>query len=98
MYSQQSLMAEDVSLEAAILRATLLVFEDLVYDLNDHWVISGLGHNYGLDSDSIKKAAVLHFNGNMKPWLELGIPKYKGIWWNYVNPENSFLSDCNVNQ
>ncbi|CAI9097136.1 OLC1v1033480C3 [Oldenlandia corymbosa var. corymbosa] len=94
----KSLMAEDASLEAAILRATLLVFEGLVYDLNDQWVISGLGYNYGLDSDSIKKAAVLHFNGNMKPWLELGIPKYKGFWRNFVNSENSFLSACNVNQ
>lgn len=91
-------MAEDASMEAAILRATLLVFQGLVYELDDHWVLSGLGYNYGLDAEIIKKAAVLHFNGNMKPWLELGIPKYKGFWRKFMNPENSFLSDCNVNQ
>jgi alpha-1,4-galacturonosyltransferase len=76
----------------------LLTFQGLVYALDDSWVLSGLGYNYGLDTESVKKAAVLHFNGNMKPWLELGIPKYKGFWRNFLISESSFLSDCNVNQ
>ncbi|XP_027176489.1 probable galacturonosyltransferase 7 isoform X1 [Coffea eugenioides] len=84
--------------EAAAVPATLLTFQGLVYDLDDNWVLSGLGYNYGLDPEIVKKAAVLHFNGNMKPWLELGIPKYKGFWRNFLNPENTFLSNCNANQ
>lgn len=55
-----------------------LGFQDLVHALDDIWALSGLGHDYGLDIKAIKKAAVLHFNGNMKPWIELGIPKYRG--------------------
>ncbi|XP_052173452.1 probable galacturonosyltransferase 7 isoform X2 [Diospyros lotus] len=83
--------------QAAALRASLFAFQGLVHALDDTWVLSGLGHDYSLDTESIQKAAVLHYNGNMKPWIEMGIPKYKGYWRTFVNRENHFLSDCNVN-
>lgn len=82
--------------EAAASRASLLTFQDLVYPLDDTWVLSGLGHEYGLDIHSVKDFAVLHYNGNMKPWLELGIPKYRSLWLKFLNREDQFLSDCNV--
>ncbi|KAA8517584.1 hypothetical protein F0562_017786 [Nyssa sinensis] len=98
----QRLVQEQLSMggglsEAITLRASLLTFQGLVHALDDAWVLSGLGHDYGLDIQGINKAAVLHFNGNMKPWLELGIPKYKGYWRKFLNLENHFFSDCNVN-
>lgn len=75
----------------------MLTFQGLLFALDDSWVLSGLGHNYGITNEEINKAAVLHFNGNMKPWLELGIPKYKSHWRKFLNHENRFLTDCNVN-
>ncbi|KAJ8423951.1 hypothetical protein Cgig2_008819 [Carnegiea gigantea] len=57
--------------EAAASSATLLTFQDQVYALDHKWVQSGLGHDYGLDIQEIRNSAVLHYNGNMKPWLEL---------------------------
>ncbi|XP_012487123.1 probable galacturonosyltransferase 7 isoform X2 [Gossypium raimondii] len=83
--------------EGSAALASLLTFQDLIYALDNDWVLSGLGHDYGLSTQSIKKAAVLHYNGNMKPWLELGIPKYKVYWRKFLNPENQFLNECNVN-
>lgn len=83
--------------EESALLASLLTFQDLIYALDGAWVVSGLGHDYGLDIQGIKKAAVLHYNGNMKPWLDLGIPKYKVYWKKFLNQENQFLSECNVN-
>lgn len=88
---------EDGISEAVTLRASLLTFQGLVHILDDTWMLSGLGHNYGLNDEIIKKAAVLHFNGNMKPWLELGIANYSGYWRKFLNRENQLLSDCNVN-
>ncbi|XP_010693010.2 probable galacturonosyltransferase 7 isoform X1 [Beta vulgaris subsp. vulgaris] len=82
--------------EAAASMASLLAFQDLVYALDDMWVLSGLGHDYGLNLQSINKFAVLHYNGNMKPWLELGIPKYRSLWFKYLNRQDQLLSDCNV--
>ncbi|KAL8038872.1 hypothetical protein ABFX02_10G000100 [Erythranthe guttata] len=84
--------------ETSTLSASLLTFEGLVYGLEDSWMVSGLGYNYGVDLESIETAAVLHFDGSMKPWLELGIPKYKSFWRKFLNPQNQLLNDCNVNQ
>lgn len=81
----------------AALRATLLSFQGLVYALDNGWVFSGLGHKYHLDAHAIKGAAVLHFNGNMKPWLELGIPKYRKYWKKFLNLDEQYLTECNVN-
>ncbi|KAE8728124.1 putative galacturonosyltransferase 7 [Hibiscus syriacus] len=82
--------------ESSVL-ASMLTFQDLIYALDSEWIISGLGHDYGISIQSIKKASVLHYNGNMKPWLELGIPKYKVYWKKFLNRENHFLNECNVN-
>ncbi|XP_051130592.1 probable galacturonosyltransferase 7 isoform X2 [Andrographis paniculata] len=84
--------------ETATLRAGLLTFQGLVYALEDSWMLSGLGHNYSVDAKAIKSAAVLHFDGSMKPWLEISIPKYRRIWRKFLDPQNQFLNDCNVNQ
>ncbi|XP_057513969.1 probable galacturonosyltransferase 7 isoform X2 [Actinidia eriantha] len=94
---QEYLSAGEELFQAATVRASLLTFQDLVHPLDDTWMLSGLGHDYGLDIETIKKAAVLHFNGNMKPWIDLGIPKYRGYWKMFLNRDNQFLSDCNVN-
>ncbi|XVE84286.1 hypothetical protein DITRI_Ditri17bG0000700 [Diplodiscus trichospermus] len=81
-------LEKEVSMKnGSTLLASLLTFQDLIYALDDVWVLSGLGHDYGLSIQSIKRAAVLHYNGNMKPWLELGIPKYKG-WLKELCAEN----------
>lgn len=85
------------SSEVVALHASLLSFQDLIYALDGTWLLSGLGHDYGIDIQAISKAAVLHYNGNMKPWLELGIPKYRGYWKKYLNRDDQFLSQCNVN-
>ena len=82
--------------EAAASSATLLTFQDQVYALDHKWVQSGLGHDYGLDIQEIRNSAVLHYNGNMKPWLELGIPKYRSLWVKFLNREDQCLSECNV--
>ncbi|KAK9070033.1 hypothetical protein SSX86_010432 [Deinandra increscens subsp. villosa] len=83
--------------ETTTLGATMLTFQGLLFALDDKWMLSGLGHNYDITTDAINKAAVLHFNGNMKPWLELGIPKYKNHWRKFLSHKNRFLTDCNVN-
>ncbi|KAI7745058.1 hypothetical protein M8C21_034024 [Ambrosia artemisiifolia] len=92
----QSLVQQHLT-ETTTLGATMLTFQGLLMPLDEKWVLSGLGHNYGVTNEAINKAAVLHFNGNMKPWLELGIPNYKAHWRKYLNAENRFLTDCNVN-
>ncbi|XP_047977173.1 probable galacturonosyltransferase 7 isoform X4 [Salvia hispanica] len=83
--------------ETTGLSAGLLTFDSLVYPLEDSWILPGLGYNYGIDLEDLKTAAILHFDGSMKPWLDLGIPRYKRYWRKFLDPQNQFLSDCNVN-
>ncbi|KAG2686263.1 hypothetical protein I3843_10G159600 [Carya illinoinensis] len=93
----REMTTHEESIEAVALRASLLSFEGLIYAIDGGWILSGLGHDYGIDIEAISKAAILHYNGNMKPWLELGIPKYKHYWKKFLSREDQFLSECNVN-
>ncbi|KAK4799556.1 hypothetical protein SAY86_024921 [Trapa natans] len=92
----QQLKSVEGSAESAALGATLLTFQDQIYALDNSWMLTGLGHDYGLKLSDVKSAAVLHYNGNMKPWLELGIRKYKHYWKRFLNWEEQILSDCNI--
>ncbi|KAF0925382.1 hypothetical protein E2562_016639 [Oryza meyeriana var. granulata] len=87
----------EASWRAAVLPAGLLVFQNLVHPIEAQWIQSGLGHDYGVNHGAIKKAGVLHYNGNMKPWLELGIPRYRKYWKRYLPRDDPFMIDCNVN-
>ncbi|CAL4901350.1 unnamed protein product [Urochloa decumbens] len=87
----------EASWRSATLPAGLLAFQDLVHPIEGHWVQFRLGHDYGLTHGAIKKAAILHYNGNMKPWLELGIRRYRKYWKRYLPRDDAFMMDCNVN-
>ncbi|TKY65615.1 galacturonosyltransferase 7 [Spatholobus suberectus] len=93
----KELTMQEGSTEAIAWRASLLAFENKVYPLNESWVVSGLGHDYTIYTQPIKSAPVLHYNGKMKPWLDLGIPQYKSYWKKFLNKEDQLLSECNVN-
>ncbi|KAF8093048.1 hypothetical protein N665_0392s0020 [Sinapis alba] len=96
-FYKQQMNGGGISREAVALQASLLTFQDKIYALDDKWALSGLGYDYYINTQTIKNAATLHYNGNMKPWLELGIPQYKNYWRKHLNREDRFLSDCNVN-
>lgn len=83
--------------QSPTLRASLLTFEGLIQALDPTYVVSGLSHDYTLDTEVIEEASVLHFNGNMKPWIDMGIHKYRTYWTKFLDRENRLLNDCNVN-
>ncbi|KAF5188985.1 Hexosyltransferase, partial [Thalictrum thalictroides] len=51
----------------------LLSFYGLTEPLDRRWHVLGLGYDMNIDDRLIESAAVIHFNGNMKPWLKLAI-------------------------
>ncbi|KHN40574.1 Putative galacturonosyltransferase 7 [Glycine soja] len=91
----RKLIKEEGSVEGIAWRASLLTFENEIYPLNESWVVSGMGHDYTIGTQPIKTASVLHYNGKMKPWLDLGIPQYKSYWKKFLNKEDHLLSECN---
>ncbi|KAG9145961.1 hypothetical protein Leryth_025846 [Lithospermum erythrorhizon] len=45
----------------------LMTFYGLKHPLDKSWHVLGLGYNPSIDRPKIQKAAVIHYNGNMKP-------------------------------
>ncbi|KAI3728753.1 hypothetical protein L6452_17395 [Arctium lappa] len=72
----------------------LLTFYGLTEPLDPNWHVLGLGYT-NVDPQVIEKGAVLHFNGNSKPWLKIGIEKYKALWEKYVDYSHPLLERCN---
>lgn len=56
----------------------------------------GLGYDSSVRQDDIDEAAVLHYDGVLKPWLDIGIEKYKPYWRKHVKYEHPYLQQCNV--
>ncbi|CAL4989869.1 unnamed protein product [Urochloa decumbens] len=95
--SLQKLQKEGLTSERLkALPVSILAFQDLIYPLEESWIQSGLGHDYGISRDDIEKAATLHYNGVMKPWLDLGIQYYKSYWKKYMTTGEKFMTECNI--
>ncbi|XVF26258.1 hypothetical protein REPUB_Repub13aG0283400 [Reevesia pubescens] len=75
----------------------LITFWKRTYPLDRSWHVLGLGYNPNVNQREIERAAVIHYNGNLKPWLEIGIPKYKNYWAKHVDYDLMYLRDCNIN-
>ena len=74
----------------------LLTFYGLTEPLDREWHILGLGYDPNVDPQAIEAGAVVHYNGNMKPWLKLAMSRYKYIWEKYVNFSHPLVQQCNV--
>ncbi|XP_062188247.1 probable galacturonosyltransferase 7 [Phragmites australis] len=88
---------DEESLRAAAFPLSLLSFQHLIYPLDEKLTLAGLGYDYGIDEEIAQRSASLHYNGNMKPWLELGIPDYKEYWRRFLIQGDRFMEECNVN-
>ncbi|CAN1270751.1 Probable galacturonosyltransferase 6 [Linum perenne] len=66
--------------------------------IDKRWHRLGLGYESGVEAHEIQEAAVLHYDGVMKPWLDIGISKYKGYWTAFLNYDNPHFQQCNIHQ
>ncbi|KAE8685931.1 putative galacturonosyltransferase 9 [Hibiscus syriacus] len=73
----------------------LITFYSLTKSLDKSWHVLGLGYNPSISMDEIKNAAVIHYNGNMKPWLDIAMNQYKNLWTKYVDNDMEFVQMCN---
>ncbi|XP_061339625.1 polygalacturonate 4-alpha-galacturonosyltransferase-like isoform X2 [Gastrolobium bilobum] len=76
----------------------LITFYGLTHPLNKSWHVLGLGYNPSVDRKEIENAAVVHYNGNMKPWLEIAMTKYRSYWTKYVKYNHPYLRNCKLNE
>lgn len=87
---------EDRSLwKLGTLPAGLMTFYSKTKSLDKSWHVLGLGYNPSVSTDEIHKAAVIHYNGDMKPWLDIALNQYKELWTKYIDSEMEFVQMCN---
>ncbi|KAK7320412.1 hypothetical protein VNO77_29847 [Canavalia gladiata] len=84
-----------------VLPPALIAFEGQVHPIDSSWLVTDLGYRHRSDeiSNNIEKleaAAVLHFNGPAKPWLEIGLPEARSLWNRYVNFSDKFIRKCRI--
>ncbi|KAK4783226.1 hypothetical protein SAY86_007600 [Trapa natans] len=77
------------------LPAGLVSFSSTTKSLDKSWHVLGLGYNPGISMDEINNAAVIHYNGKMKPWLDIALNQYKNLWTKYVDNDMEFVQMCN---
>ncbi|KAL3514935.1 hypothetical protein ACH5RR_021837 [Cinchona calisaya] len=99
IYHHWQEMNEDRTLwKLGTLPPGLITFYNLTYPLERSWHVLGLGYDPALNQTAIENAAVVHYNGNYKPWLDLAIAKYKSYWSRYVMFDNPYLRLCNIDE
>ncbi|KAJ8461525.1 hypothetical protein OPV22_034451 [Ensete ventricosum] len=81
-FHQYQSLNEDGTLwnPASVLPAGLVTFYTTTKPLDKTWHVMGLGYNPSVSPDEIRNAAVIHFDGNMKPWLDVALNQYKHLW------------------
>lgn len=75
-----------------------LLFYNHTVALDGQWHVPGLGRESGVEMAEIERAAVVHYDGNMKPWLDIAIPKYKRYWTRFLDYSNPYFQQCNVHE
>ncbi|XP_012066531.1 probable galacturonosyltransferase 15 isoform X2 [Jatropha curcas] len=79
------------------LPAALLAFEGHVHPIDPSWHLAGLGHRPPeVQRETLEAAAVLHFSGPAKPWLEIGFSEVQSLWNRHVNFSNEFIRKCRI--
>ncbi|PIA63352.1 hypothetical protein AQUCO_00200994v1 [Aquilegia coerulea] len=73
----------------------LITFYSTTKPLDKSWHVLGLGYNPSISMDDINNAAVIHYNGNMKPWLDIAMNQFRPLWTKYVDYEMEFVQMCN---
>ncbi|XP_065864809.1 polygalacturonate 4-alpha-galacturonosyltransferase isoform X2 [Euphorbia lathyris] len=97
IYHKWQNMNEDRALwKLGTLPPGLITFYGLIHPLQKSWHVLGLGYNPSVDRSEIDNAAVVHYNGNMKPWLEIGMAKYRPYWNKYVKYDHPYVHSCKL--
>ncbi|KAI4354294.1 hypothetical protein L6164_003170 [Bauhinia variegata] len=73
----------------------LITYYATTKPLDKSWHVLGLGYNPSISMAEINNAAVVHFNGNLKPWLDIAMTQFKPLWTKYVDYDLEFVQACN---
>ncbi|KAK8687995.1 hypothetical protein V6N13_086784 [Hibiscus sabdariffa] len=64
----------------------LIAYRGHVHPIDLSWHMLGLGYQNQTNIENVKRAAVIHYNGQAKPWLEIGFEHLRPFWTNQRKP------------
>eukprot|EP01018_Ginkgo_biloba_P011374 Gb_30482 [translate_table: standard] len=74
----------------------LIAFNGLVHPIDPSWHMLGLGYQSKTNLTNVQKAAVIHYNGRAKPWLDIAFSELRPLWAKYVDFSDEFIRVCNI--
>ncbi|GLJ41645.1 hypothetical protein SUGI_0861950 [Cryptomeria japonica] len=74
----------------------LISFNGHVHPIDPSWHMLGLGYQSKTNLDDVQQAAVIHYNGQAKPWLDIAFPHLKPFWTMYLDYSDEFIRSCNI--
>ncbi|KAI3768927.1 hypothetical protein L6452_00023 [Arctium lappa] len=96
-YWIQENLKSDLSLwQLGTLPPGLIAFHGEVHVIDPFWHMLGLGYQENTSVADVQRAAVLHFNGRAKPWLDIAFPKLRTLWTKYINFSDKFIKSCRI--
>ncbi|KAK9116568.1 hypothetical protein Sjap_015515 [Stephania japonica] len=93
---KQNLRSNLTMWKLGTLPPALIAFRGHVQPIDPSWHMLGLGYQFKTKVENVKKAAVIHYNGQSKPWLEIGFEHLRPFWAKYVNYSNDFVRNCHI--
>ncbi|WCJ31298.1 galacturonosyltransferase 12 [Euphorbia peplus] len=94
---QQNLKTELSLWQLGTLPPGLIAFHGHVKVIDPFWHMLGLGYQENTSMADAQSAAVIHFNGRAKPWLDLAFPQLRPLWAKYINFSDKFIKGCHIN-
>ncbi|CAA6658311.1 unnamed protein product [Spirodela intermedia] len=93
----QKNVESDLSLwQLGTLPPGLIAFHGHVHIIDPHWHMLGLGYQEKTSLEEVESAAVIHFNGRAKPWLDIAFPNLQRLWTKHVNFSDRFVRACDI--
>ncbi|KAJ0715570.1 putative polygalacturonate 4-alpha-galacturonosyltransferase [Helianthus annuus] len=90
-------LKSDLSLwQLGTLPPGLIAFHGHVHTIDPFWHMLGLGYQENTSQADAQSAAVIHFNGRAKPWLDIAFPQLRTLWTKYVNFSDKFIKSCHI--
>ncbi|XP_074569106.1 putative galacturonosyltransferase 12 [Curcuma longa] len=95
----QKNLESDLSLwQLGTLPPGLIAFHGHVHGIDPYWHMLGLGYQGNTTVAEAQKAAVVHFNGRAKPWLDIAFPQMRTLWTKYLDFSDRFIRGCNIRE
>ncbi|KAF2283586.1 hypothetical protein GH714_012083 [Hevea brasiliensis] len=77
---KQNLKSNLTMWKLGTLPPALIAFKGHVHPIDPSWHMLGLGYQNNTDIENVKRAAVIHYNGQSKPWLQIGFEHLRPFW------------------